>query len=533
MDYKIVVMFSGYGSNFKSIIETINAGSLNCEIVGCITNHRFGVEMVKANCYPIPTYYLPFFSKNIEKRKKFDYSTRDEYDGLLAKQINDVFKPDLVVLAGWMHILGNSFLSKVENVINLHPALPGQFPGGHAIKDAFKAFQARYINHTGIMAHKVVEEIDAGETLSTIKVGISEDDTIDSLTDKIKYYEKGVLVQGIQIMMQRHFNNIYSSKPLFKFEKIYEGKVRTIYDIGFNLLAMFGTDKQSAFDKHICEIPEKGNILTSTSAFWFKQIRNLKTAENESIKNHYVYSNKNLMIVKKCKPIKVEVVLREYITGSTKTSLWTHYQNGVRNYCGIQLLVGLKKNQKLDSVIITPTTKDVSDEPISSNEVVERNLIDQQNWEYIKRCSLAIFNEGQKISNENNLILADTKYEFGVGINNEIMLIDELHTCDSSRFWLKDSYNQRISEGKDPERFDKDCVREYVNSICNPYEDNIPEIPRSQIEKAKNGYKKHYQMITGNIYQENEQKSKINTDFDKVDNYFENHHNKLLSALIS
>ena len=171
--------------------------------------------------------------------------------------------------------------------------------------------------------------------------------------------------------MQRHFNNIYSSKPLFKFEKIYEGKVRTIYDIGFNLLAMFGTDKQSAFDKHICEIPEKGNILTSTSAFWFKQIRNLKTAENESIKNHYVYSNKNLMIVKKCKPIKVEVVLREYITGSTKTSLWTHYQNGVRNYCGIQLLVGLKKNQKLDSVIITPTTKDVSDEPISSNEVVE------------------------------------------------------------------------------------------------------------------------------------------------------------------
>ena len=148
-------------------------------------------------------------------------------------------------------------------------------------------------------------------------------------------------------------------------------------------------------------------------------------------------------------------------------------------------------------------------------------MIDQQNWEYIKRCSLAIFNEGQKISNENNLILADTKYEFGVGINNEIMLIDELHTCDSSRFWLKDSYNQRISEGKDTERFDKDCVREYVNSICNPYEDNIPEIPRSQIEKAKNGYKKHYQMITGNIYQENEQKSKINTDFDKVDNYFE------------
>ena len=143
-----------------------------------------------------------------------------------------------------------------------------------------------------------------------------------------------------------------------------------------------------------------------------------------------------------------------------------------------------KKTSKLDSVIITPTTKDVSDEPISSNEVVERNLIDQQNWEYIKRCSLAIFNEGQKISNENNLILADTKYEFGVGINNEIMLIDELHTCDSSRFWLKDSYNQRISEGKDPERFDKDCVREYVNSICNPYEDNIPEIPRSQIRKS-------------------------------------------------
>ena len=123
--------------------------------------------MIEANCYPIPTYYLPFFSKNIEK-EKFDYSTRDEYDELLAKQINDVFKPDLVVLAGWMHILGNSFLSKVENVINLHPALPGNFHG-HAIKDALKLFK-RYINHTGIMAHKVVEEIDAVKLYQLLKL---------------------------------------------------------------------------------------------------------------------------------------------------------------------------------------------------------------------------------------------------------------------------------------------------------------------------------------------------------------------------
>ena len=532
MTYKIVVMFSGYGSNFKSIIETINAGSLNCEIVGCITNHKSCKDFLLQNNYNIPLYYLPFFSKDIEKRKLFNYSTRNDYDSLLAKQINEVFKPNLVVLAGWMHVLGSSFLSNVKNVINLHPALPGQFHGGHAIKDAFTAFQAGYINHTGIMAHRVVEEIDAGETLSTIKVCINKDDTIDTLTERIKSYEKGILVQGIQVMMQRHFDNIYLLKPLSCFEKIYEGKVRTIYDIGFNLLAMFGTNKQSAFDKHICEIPEKGNILTSTSAFWFKHITNLKTLQNELIKNHYVYSNENLMIVKKCKPIKVEVVLREYITGNTKTSLWTHYKNGIRNYCGIQLEDNLQKHQKLNSVIITPTTKDISDEPISSDEVVKRNLIDQKSWEYIKRCSLAIFNEGQKISNENNLILADTKYEFGIDLNGEVILIDELHTCDSSRFWLKDSYYQRIKEGKDPERFDKDCVREFIKSVCNPYENKIPEIPINEIEKAKNGYKKHYQMITGKIYEEKSSKNKITTESEKINAYFEKHHLNLVSKLI-
>jgi len=497
MSFKIVVMFSGYGSNFKSIIETINAGSLNCEVVGCITNHEFCKEMVKANHIAVPLYYLPYFSKDEEKRKPYNYSTRNEYDSLLAKQINEVFKPDLVVLAGWMHVLGTSFLSKVKNVINLHPALPGQFPGGTAIKDAFESHKAGNIHYTGVMVHKVVEEVDAGETLTSIVVSINEDDTLDTLTVRIKSHEKGILIHGIQIMMNRYFNSLYPSTPLVKYKKIYEGKVRSIYDIGFNLLAMVGTDRQSAFDRHICEIPEKGTILTATSAWWFRNMKNLRTSNNEPIHNHYLYSNENLMIVKKCKPLMVEVVLRGYITGSTKTSLWTHYANGVRNYCGIQFPEGLTKHQKLAIPVITPTTKAESDEPITSEQVVSLGLVEEENWEYIKRCAMAIFNNGQEVSNRNDLILADTKYEFGIDYDGNTILMDELHTCDSSRFWLMSTYEQRLSEGKDPQRFDKDCVREYVKSVCDPYKDDIPQIPQSEIEKAQSAYKKHYYMITG------------------------------------
>ena len=497
MSFKIVVMFSGYGSNFKSIIDTINAGSLNCEVVGCITNHEFCKEMVKANHIAVPLYYLPYFSKDEEKRKPYNYSTRNEYDSLLAKQINEVFKPDLVVLAGWMHVLGTSFLSKVKNVINLHPALPRQFPGGTAIKDAFESYKAANIHYSGVMAHKVVEEVDAGETLSSMKVPINEDDTLETLTVRIKSHEKGVLIQGIQIMMSRYFNSLCPSSPLVKYKKIYDGKVRTIYDIGFNLLAMVGTDRQSAFDRHICEIPEKGTILTATSAWWFRNMKNLRTSHNEPIHNHYLYSNENLMIVKKCKPLMVEVVLRGYITGSTKTSLWTHYANGIRNYCGIQFPEGLTKHQKLDTPVITPTTKAESDEPITSEQVVSLGLVDPDNWDYIQRCAMALFNNGQEVSNRNGLILADTKYEFGIDYDGNTILMDELHTCDSSRFWLMSTYEQRLSEGKDPQRFDKDCVREYVKSVCEPYKDDIPQIPQSEIEKAQSAYKKHYQMITG------------------------------------
>ena len=217
--------------------------------------------------------------------------------------------------------------------------MPRQFPGGTAIKDAFESYKAGNIHYSGVMAHKVVEEVDAGETLSSMKVPINEDDTLETLTVRIKSHEKGVLIQGIQIMMSRYFNSLCPSSPLVKYKKIYDGKVRTIYDIGFNLLAMVGTDRQSAFDRHICEIPEKGTILTATSAWWFRNMKNLRTSHNEPIHNHYLYSNENLMIVKKCKPLMVEVVLRGYITGSTKTSLWTHYANGIRNYCGIQWII--------------------------------------------------------------------------------------------------------------------------------------------------------------------------------------------------
>ena len=275
-----------------------------------------------------------------------------------------------------------------------------------------------------------------------------------------------------------------SSKP------IYKGKVRDCYDIGYNLLAMLHSDRQSAFDRHICDIPGKGIILTYASKWWFERTQYI-------IPNHFIYSRGNTMIVKKCQPFKVEVVVRAYITGSTKTSLWTHYNNDERVYCGITFPDGLVKNQKLDRNYVTPTTKSDSDEPISEKDIVELGLMTEKEWIYVKEKALELFEFGQMIADKRGLILVDTKYEFGKDVNGDILLIDEVHTCDSSRYWLKSSYEERFTNKLDPQSFDKDIVRQYLNRCCDPYHvSSLPEIPDHLIEQTRNAYTDYINLVT-------------------------------------
>jgi len=473
---KLLILASGNGTNFQAIIDACGDKIIDAEVSGMICNKKKIGAIDRAHKCNIKYDYIPYLSKKM---------IRKDYDIALAKFINENYEYDLIVLAGWMHILSNHFIKNIKSpIINLHPALPGMFPGKNAIKDAFKSFVNGKIKKTGIMVHHVVEEVDAGKVIDTFEIKFNENETLKSLKKKVKYYEKFVLIKAINKCIQ---NIVRDSE---KYKKTYVGKVRDCYDIDYDLLAMLHSNRQSAFDKHICTIPMKGDILTSCSKWWFNRTQHI-------VPNHYLYSYGNLMIVKKCRPFKVEVVVRGYITGSTNTSLWTHYHKGARTYCGIKFPDGLVKNQKLDRPVITPTTKDEHDRPITHEEVVSLGLMEQNDWNYVKKKALELFTFGQKVAATKGLILVDTKYEFGRDSDGNIILIDEIHTCDSSRYWLKHTYKERFSKGLEPERFDKDVIRTYIRKLCDPYKEKLPPIPNELIEKAQNAYLKFYYMLTG------------------------------------
>lgn len=474
--YKLVVLASGQGTNLQAIMDACQNGVLNAKVSLVITNKEDCGALEKAKKGGIRCKAIPFDRKDM---------IRSQYDMNLADYIN-CFKYDMIVCAGWMHILSKFFLNLIfKPIINLHPALPGQFPGAHGIKDAFDAFKKGKITKTGMMVHHVVEEIDAGKVVDQFEFEIDKDETLETLENKVRYYEKFVLIHAIHKVIHE-----IEKENENKYKLIYQGKVRDVYDLGNNQLAFVQTDRQSAFDKHICTIPGKGVVLTESSAWWFEKTR-------EIIDNHYLWKDGRTLICKKCEPFKIEVVVRGYMTGSTSTSIWTHYQRGERVYCGIQFPDGLVKNQKLTENVITPTTKGVRDEPLTEKEIIVEGIMTIEEWMYIKEKALELFNFGQKIADEKGLILVDTKYEFGKDVYGNIILIDEIHTCDSSRYWLKDTYEERFMLGQEPEKFDKDIIRDYIISKCDPYKDQLPDIPDELIRKVSYTYQKFYEFLTG------------------------------------
>ncbi|KAK9270860.1 hypothetical protein L1049_026446 [Liquidambar formosana] len=254
------------------------------------------------------------------------------------------------------------------------------------------------------------------------------------------------------------------------------GKVRDIYD-GGDYLVLVTTDRQSAFDRILASIPFKGQVLNETSLWWF--------ANTQHITPNAVISapDKNVTIVKKCSVFPVEFVVRGFVTGSTDTSLWTVYKKGVRNYCGNVLPDGLFKSQKLPANILTPTTKAADhDVPVTPDEIVKRGLMTRADYEEASRKALSLFEYGQRVALEHGLILVDTKYEFGKAPDGTIILIDEVHTPDSSRYWIAQSYEERFQNGLEPENVDKEFLRLWFKDHCNPYEDEVlPDAPEELV----------------------------------------------------
>ncbi|MDQ0998230.1 phosphoribosylaminoimidazole-succinocarboxamide synthase [Phyllobacterium ifriqiyense] len=269
----------------------------------------------------------------------------------------------------------------------------------------------------------------------------------------------------------------------------YKGKVRENYDLADGTRIIIATDRISAFDRILASIPLKGQVLTQTARFQFEQTQDI-------CPNHVIeYPDPNVLLCRKLTILPVEIIVRGYLAGTTGTSILTLYKSGRREMYGFTLPDGMLDNEKLPEPIITPTSKAFDgghDEPLTAEDIIEQKLLTKEQWETISFYALKLFARGQEIATSRGLILADTKYEFGTDEAGNIVLADEIHTPDSSRYWFADSYEA----GKRPVSFDKDFVRNWVVERCDPYKDDIPEIPEDVIDATTKVYIQAYEKIT-------------------------------------
>jgi phosphoribosylaminoimidazole-succinocarboxamide synthase len=277
----------------------------------------------------------------------------------------------------------------------------------------------------------------------------------------------------------------------------YRGKVRDNYDLPDGRRIIIASDRISAFDQNLAAIPLKGQVLTQTAKFWFE-------ATADICPNHVIeYPDPNVLVGRRLTILPVEIVVRDYLAGTTGTSILSLYKAGQREMYGIRLAEGMRDNERLPQTIITPTSKAFHgghDEPLTPAEIVEQGLLSQEQWRTVSDYALALFAKGREMARERGLILVDTKYEFGIDESGKIMIADEIHTPDSSRYWFLESYQQRFEAGERPESFDKDFIRTWVVARCDPYKDEIPEIPQDVVLETSRVYIDAFERITGQTF---------------------------------
>ena len=267
----------------------------------------------------------------------------------------------------------------------------------------------------------------------------------------------------------------------------YQGKVRDIFDLDDELL-ISTSDRISAFDQILGQVPFKGEVLNRLSAFWFKSTRDI-------VQNHFVAAlSARAMLVKKCRVVPVEVVVRGFLTGSA----WRDYLGGLP-ISGIELPDDMRFNEQFESPILTPSTKEgdgLHDRSVSRDEVIYSGVVDPGIWEQIEETALRLYQRGTEVAAEQGLILVDTKYEFGL-LNDEIVLVDELHTPDSSRYWFADSYDELLEAGEKQRKLDKEYLRQWLMEHGYSGDGHPPVIPDEVFLEVSRRYQQAYEVITG------------------------------------
>jgi phosphoribosylaminoimidazole-succinocarboxamide synthase len=283
----------------------------------------------------------------------------------------------------------------------------------------------------------------------------------------------------------------------------YFGKVRDCYDLaptaehpdGQRIL--IASDRISAFDRILAAIPYKGQVLTQIARFWFDRTADI-------CPNHVIaYPDPNVVIGTRLTILPVEIVVRGYLAGTTSTSILTQYKSGARRMYGHVLPDGMRDNQILPAPILTPTSKAADgdhDAPLSADQILSQGLMTRAQWDAVSAYAVALFARGQKMAAERGLILVDTKYEFGTDSTGRIVLADEIHTPDSSRYWIASGYDAAFGAGTRPPSFDKDVIRSWVAARCDPYHDPIPEIPQDMIDATSRVYIAAFEAITGQTF---------------------------------
>lgn len=279
------------------------------------------------------------------------------------------------------------------------------------------------------------------------------------------------------------------------------GKVRDVYplaDMADDRLVLVTTDRLSAFDRVLGTVPGKGQVLNQLSAWWFAELAPL-------VANHLLaVPDPNVAVVRACRTLPVEVVVRGFITGVTSTSLWRQYADGRRHLYGLRLPDGLAKNDRLPLPVVTPTTKaegGAHDEPITPAEVVERGLVDPGRWDEVAAVALECFARGQAVAAGAGLVLVDTKYEFGLDADDRLVLIDEVHTPDSSRYWEAATVEARRAEGLEPESADKELVRLWYAEQGYRGEGEPEPLPTTLADVVGGRYRSVYERLTGRAFE--------------------------------